>query len=78
MLSLCSIPGGSSNPQGRFLFPFEGFFLFFSCKMERGHEEVSTSQVEHRRGTPREKSTTSSLVAAMSTKELLLYSQIPT
>ena len=27
LLSLGSIPSGLSNPQGRFLFPFEGFFL---------------------------------------------------
>ena len=66
-------------PKGGFFFLSRDFsFFFFACKMARGHEEVSTSQVRHRRGTPREKSTTSSLVAAMSTKERLLYSQIPT
>ena len=45
--------------------------------MARGHEEVSTSQAEHRRGTPRETPTASSLVTAMSVEELRLYSQIP-
>ena len=28
LLSLGSIPGPSSNPQERFLFPFVGFFLY--------------------------------------------------
>ena len=28
LLSLGSIPGGSSNPQGRFFFPLKGSFLF--------------------------------------------------
>ena len=80
LLSLGSIPSGSSNPR-RFLFPFEGsFFLplfyfifllygpqvdippppppfFYSpfflstCRMAKGHEEVSTSQAGLRRGT---------------------------
>ena len=45
--------------------------------MARGHKEVSTSQAGRRRGTPREMSTVSNLVAAMSTKELRLYNQIP-
>ena len=45
--------------------------------MARGHEEVSTSQAGHRRGSPRETPTTSSIVAAMSAEELKLYSQIP-
>ena len=46
--------------------------------MARGHEEVSTSQVGHRRGTPAKTPTASSLVAAMYTEELRLYNQIPT
>ena len=45
--------------------------------MTRGHEEVSTSQVGCRRGTPRETPTTSSLVVTMYAEELRLYSQIP-
>ena len=45
--------------------------------MARCHKEVSTSQAKHRRGTPRGTPTTSSLVAAISTKELRLYNQIP-
>ena len=44
--------------------------------MERGHEEVSTSQAGRRKGTPRETPTAISLVAAMFTEELRLYSQI--
>ena len=40
--------------------------------MERGHEEVSTSQAGHRRGTPLEMPTTSSRVVAMSVEELRL------
>ena len=45
--------------------------------MARGYEEVSSSQIRHLRGAPRETPTTSSLVAAMSTEELRLYSQVP-
>ena len=44
---------------------FTPFFLF-ACRMERGHEEVSTSQARRRRGIPRETPTVCSLVAAMS------------
>ena len=69
-------------------FPFRGFlfygpqvdlffFFFFACRMEIGHEEVSTSQVKRKRGTHREKPTASSLVAAMYVEELRLYNQIP-
>ena len=47
--------------------------LFLStCRMARGHEEVSTRQVGHRRGTSWEMPITSSLVAAMSAEELRL------
>ena len=45
--------------------------------MARGHEEVSTSQVRRRRGTPKETPIASSLIAAMSVEELRLFSQIP-
>ena len=41
--------------------------------MIRGHEEVSTSQVGRRRGTPREMHIASSLVVAMYVEELRLY-----
>ena len=41
--------------------------------MVRGHEEVSTSQVGRRRGTPSESPTTSSLVTYMYASELRLY-----
>ena len=44
--------------------------------MEKGHEEVSTSQARCRRGTPREMPIANSLVAAMSAKKLRLYNQI--
>ena len=46
--------------------------------MERGHEEVSTSQARRRRGTSQETPTASSLVATMFADELRLYNQIPT
>ena len=45
--------------------------------MARGHEEISTSQVGRRRGTPREMPTVSSVVVAMSAEELRLYNQVP-
>ena len=57
-------------------FFYSPFFLS-ACRIARGHEEVSTNQAGHRTGTPQETPTASSLVAAMSTKELRLYSQIP-
>ena len=44
--------------------------------MERGHEEASSSQVERKRGTPREMPTVSSLVAAMSVEELRFFRQV--
>ena len=46
--------------------------------MVRGHEEVSTSQVGRRRGTPRETPIPSSLVVVMSAEDVRLLSQIPT
>ena len=45
--------------------------------MARCYEEVSSSQVEHRRVTPRETPTTSSLVAGRSVEELRFYCQAP-
>ena len=45
--------------------------------MVRGYEEVSSSQAWHRRGTPQETPTANSLVVAMSTEEMRLYSQVP-
>ena len=44
--------------------------------MARGYEEVSSSQAGCWRVTPRETPTASSLVAAMSAKELRLYNQV--
>ena len=46
--------------------------------MARDYEEVSSSQAGHWRGTLREMPTTCSLVVAMSTEELRLYSQVAT
>ena len=57
--------------------PSSSLSFLFACRMERGHEEVSTSQARRKRGTPREMPTASSLAAAMSTEELRLYNQIP-
>ena len=45
--------------------------------MERGYEEVSSSQAGRRRVTPWEMIIASSLVAAIFAEELRLYSQIP-
>ena len=52
-------------------------FFLFDCKMERGHEEVLTSQAGHRKGSPRETPIVSSLIVNMSIEELRLCSQIP-
>ena len=42
--------------------------------MKRGYEEVSSSQAGHRRGTPRETPTASSLVTTMYAEKPRLYS----
>ena len=52
--------------------------FLFAYRIARGYEEVSNSQAGHQRGTPQETPIVSSLVAAMSTEELRLYSQIST
>ena len=44
--------------------------------MVRGHEETSASQIGHKRGTPRETPTVSSLVTAMFIEELRSFSQV--
>ena len=44
--------------------------------MARGQEETSTSQVGHKRGTPQESPTASSLVATMSIEELRSFYQV--
>ena len=49
----------------------------FSYKMMRGQEEISTSQVRHRKGSSRESPTTSSLVASMSIEELRSFCRVP-
>ena len=48
--------------------------FLFVCRMTRGHEEVSTSQAGRKRGTPWKTPTASSLVDAISAKELRLCS----
>ena len=45
--------------------------------MARGHKEASTSQARHKRGTPRETPTASSLVAAMFVEDLRSFRQVP-
>ena len=52
-------------------------FFLFSCRMARGYEEVSRSQVGRRRVTPQEMPTANSLVVTMSVEEPRLYSQVP-
>ena len=71
----CKIFRGDFFSLSRVLFSLF-FSFFFACRMERGHEEVLTSQARHRRGTSWEMPTASSLVAAMSVEELRLYNQI--
>ena len=58
------------------LTPSSSLSILFDYKMVRGHKDVSTSQVGRMRCTPRETPTANSLIAAMSIKELRLYSQI--
>ena len=53
------------------------FFCLFACRIARGHEETSTSQVGHKRETSREILTIRSLVASMSIEELRSFSQVP-
>ena len=53
------------------------FFFFFACRMARGHNETSTYQVGHRRGTPWESPTASNLVVAMSVEELRSFCEVP-
>ena len=44
--------------------------------MARGEKETSTNQARHRRLAPRESSTTSSLVIAMSVEKLRFFCQV--
>ena len=67
-----SFPSSLNGPQAD---PLLSFFLF-ACRMAKGYEEVSSSQVGRQRGTPGETPTVSSLVPAMSIEELRLYSQV--
>ena len=53
------------------------FFFLFACRMAKGYEEVSNSQVGRWRGAPWETPTTSNLAAAMSVEELRLNNQVP-
>ena len=76
-LSRVSFPSLLNGPQAD-LFFFFFFFFLFSCRMARGYEEVSNSQVGCQRGTPWETPTASSLVVVVSAKELRLNNQVPT
>ena len=49
----------------------------FSCRMMRGQEETSTSQVRLRKGSKRESPTTRSLVSSMSMEELRSFCRVP-
>ena len=49
----------------------------FACRMTRGQEETSTSQVRLRRGSNWELPTVSSLVASMSMEELRSFYRVP-
>ena len=44
--------------------------------MARSHKEASTSQVRHKRGTPWETPTVSSLVVVMSVEDLMSFKQV--
>ena len=86
------VTSGLSNLQRGISFVFQGscclhylkilklvpFFYLFACRMARGQKETSTSQAGRKKGTPLETPTASSLVAAMSVKELRSFSQVPT
>ena len=50
------------------------FLCLFARRMVRGHEETSTSQAGHKRGTLRETPTVISLVSAMSVEEFRSFS----
>ena len=50
------------------------FFCLSACRMERGHEETSTSQARHKMGTSRETPIVSNLVAALFVEKLRLFS----
>ena len=49
----------------------------FSCKMRRGQEETSISQVRRKKGSNRESPTASSLVSSMSMEELRSFCRVP-
>ena len=49
----------------------------FTCRMMRGQEETSTSQVRRRKGSSRELPTASNLVSSMSIEELRSFSRVP-
>ena len=49
----------------------------FACRMMRGQEETSTSQVGRRKGSIRESPTTSSLVSSMSMVEMRSFYRVP-
>ena len=49
----------------------------FACRMMRGQEETSTSQVGRRKGSIRESPTTSNLVSSMSMVEMRSFYRVP-
>ena len=49
----------------------------FSCRMMRGQEKTSTSQVGCRKGSNQESPTASILVSSMSMKELRYFCRVP-
>ena len=49
----------------------------FACRMMRGQDETSTSQVGRRKGSSRESPTTSRLVSSMSMEELRSFCRVP-
>ena len=52
--------------------------FFFVCRMARGHEEASTSQVGCKRGTPQIMPKVRNLVTTMSAEDLRPFRQVPT
>ena len=87
---LSLVTSGLSNFQRGISFVFRGFyrrclkglklilfFCLFPCRMTRGHEETSTSQIGRKRGISQEMPTISSLVVAMFVEELRSFSQVP-
>ena len=52
-------------------------FFLSACRMARGEEETSTSQVGYKRGPTRGIPSTSSIISSLSMEELRAYHEIP-